>query len=181
MNSQVVMLIDLQKCVGCHACAVACFKENDLSPGVFWSRIMTVGPKGEFPNLTMYKFPTLCMHCRDAPCVDGCPTGASYYSEEGMVLIDENKCVGCHYCMILCPYDARKKEPSGVVSKCTFCIERIREGMMPKCVEVCPLKARHMGDISDDKDEVRRTIYKKNAVKLFEDLKTDPSVYYIFP
>jgi len=176
-----VMVIDLRKCVGCYACTVACQVEHDLDPGEAWNQVYTYGPVGSYPNLHMYNLPRPCMHCSDAPCVDGCPTGASHY-EGGLVLVDDKLCVGCRYCELLCPYDARTyNEQLGVVRKCTFCAERLAEDIVPRCVETCQLKARQFGDLDDPLDPIRHLVYGAGAVRLLPHLGTEPSVYYIFP
>lgn len=180
--SRPTMVIDLTKCVGCYACTVACQIEHDLPPLELWNKVYCYGPVGEYPHLTSYYLSRPCMHCQDPPCVDACPTGASYINEEGLVLVDEKLCVGCKFCMLVCPYDVRVlSEEAGVVRKCTFCPERLAEGKLPRCVETCALGARYFGDLEDTESEVYDLVYHHNAVQLLPELGTNPSVYYIFP
>lgn len=176
------MLVDLRKCVGCHACTVACQNENNLALGERWTKVLRVGPIGEYPNLTSYYMPMPCMHCQDAPCVDGCPTGASYSREDGIVLVNEDKCVGCKFCMVVCPYGVRQfNEQKGIVEKCKMCYERLDAGQVTRCTETCQLKARYVGDLDDPNSEISYLIAKHNAQPLYPELGTKPSVYYILP
>ncbi|MFC1926625.1 4Fe-4S dicluster domain-containing protein [Chloroflexota bacterium] len=150
------MVIDLTRCIGCYACSLACKQEHFLPPGVFWSRCI-VGEAGIYPAVTREFLPLLCNHCREAPCADVCPTGATSRREDGIVYVDYDKCMGCRYCLISCPYQHRtylskKKNRSGyfpdkgytdceligkklyplqegTVVKCNFCMERIDAGM----------------------------------------------------
>jgi len=148
------MVIDLQKCIGCYACVIACKQEHFLPPEVFWNRIL-VGETGEYPMVTKQLYPILCNHCKEASCVEVCPTGASTKREDGIVLIDYDKCVGCRYCVLACPYQQRTfysddtkeyfpgqglteleiigKElyphKKGTVTKCNLCVERIDHGL----------------------------------------------------
>lgn len=176
------MLVDLRKCVGCHACTVACQNENKLALGERWTKVLRVGPEGEYPNLTSYYMPMPCMHCQEAPCVDGCPTGASYKREDGIVLVNEDKCVGCKFCMVVCPYGVRQfNEQKGIVEKCKMCYERLDAGQVTRCTETCQLKARYVGDLDDPNSEISRLIAQHNAKPLYPELGTKPSVYYIIP
>lgn len=176
------MLIDLRKCVGCYACTIACQHENGLGLTEKWNRVLKVGPVGEYPNLTSYSMPVPCMHCQDAPCVDGCPTGASYKRDDGIVLVNEDKCVGCKFCMVVCPYGVRQfNQAKGTVEKCKMCYERLERGEVTRCVETCQLKARYVGDLDDPNSEIVQLIYKHNAQPLHKELGTKPSVYYIMP
>jgi molybdopterin-containing oxidoreductase family iron-sulfur binding subunit len=148
------MVIDLQKCIGCYNCVISCKQEHFLLPGVFWNRIV-ISEKGKYPVVTKQMYPVLCNHCKEAACVDVCPTGASTRREDGIVEIDYDKCVGCRYCLIACPYQNRtyledgEKEywpgqglteleligkelyplKPGTVVKCNFCTERVDKGL----------------------------------------------------
>ena len=174
------MLIDLKKCVGCYACTVACQNEHELPLELKYCKISKVGPIGQYPHLTSYNIPIACMHCAEAPCVDSCPSGASHHREDGIVAIASEKCVGCRYCMLVCPYGVRHmNEEKKVVAKCDFCIERLECGEVTRCVETCQLQARHIGDLDDPHSEIVQLIRKYNAEPLYGHLGTQPSVYYI--
>jgi Fe-S-cluster-containing dehydrogenase component len=176
------MLIDLRRCIGCQTCTVACQNEHLLLPGQKWNRVLSFGPIGEYPNLSAYFIPILCMHCTDAPCIDGCLTGASYRREDGIVVVDEGKCFGCKLCLSVCPYGARQyNEQKGIVEKCTLCFERLEQGGLPRCVEICPLKVYRVGDLDDPGSEIVQLIRKHDARPLRQELQTKPSLYYIFP
>ncbi len=101
------MAIDLDSCIGCHSCAVVCKQENNVGLGTFYSKVLTIGPSGTYPDLEMYYLPVACQHCDNPQCVTVCPTGASYKREDGIVLVDHSKCIGCQYCVMACPYGVR--------------------------------------------------------------------------
>ena len=147
------MLINLVKCVGCYACVIRCKQEHFLPPGIVWGRLL-ISETGIYPKVTKQLYPVLCSHCKEALCVKACPTGATRKREDGIVWIDQDKCVGCRYCLIACPYQVRsyyseEKEyfprqgftefeemrkrlyplQTGVVLKCNFCLERIDAGI----------------------------------------------------
>ena len=195
------MLIDLNRCIGCHSCTLACKEHNGTPKGVFWSRVL-IRERGDYPNAWMHYQPMLCMHCQDPECVRVCPTGASYQREDGIVAIDQDKCIGCQNCIMACPYGARTKlidvqpyhpekgftpyekiafsrHQTGVVGKCDFCSSRLEEGKEPICVQTCPARARFFGDLDDPKCEVSRLVARRNCKRLLTDLGTEPSVYYI--
>jgi Fe-S-cluster-containing dehydrogenase component len=176
------MVIDLRRCVGCQACTVACQIGNDLPLGMFWNIVTTVGPKGTFPTLSYYHLPRPCFHCDDPPCVHCCPTGASSQREDGIVMVNPDKCIGCGTCIIACPYGARTQNKElGIVQKCTFCADIIGNGTGPYCVSACHQRARIFGNISDPDSEIYRLVNTENAILLMPELGTDPHVYYIQP
>ncbi len=176
------MVIDLRRCVGCQACTAACQEGNHVPLGQFWNLVLQVGPTGTFPNVGMYYLSRTCMHCVNAPCVKGCPTGASQHRPDGIVTVDPDKCVACRYCLVSCPYGARYlNEKKGVVQKCEFCHERVDVGELPFCVETCLQKARSFGDIDDPTSEIYRRIHTEHAVNLLPEQGTEPSVFYILP
>jgi Fe-S-cluster-containing dehydrogenase component len=194
------MVIDLKKCVGCTACAMACKAENGTPPGVWWNKIL-MGERGQGTSARRTYLPMLCMHCEQAPCVQVCPTGASYKRPDGIVVVDYGKCMGCKYCEVACPYDARTvaelkpyyekfgftpyeqmmyaKHQAGVVEKCTFCVDRVAQGQEPACVAACAAAARHFGDLNDPNSEVSRLIVQRKGYQLLPELGTNPSVYYL--
>lgn len=197
------MLIDLERCVGCGACVIACKQENGTASGVYWCNVYTK-EAGKYPNSKIRVFPSACMHCEDAPCVGACPTKASYRREDGIVFVDYDKCIGCRACVNACPYNARhynyadpKKNPYwegsgqtpfekvksknhkvGKTEKCTFCAPRLEQDKEPACVQTCITKARIFGALDDPNGELVKAINAKNAQPLYPHLGTRPSVYY---
>src|SRR5689334_19688210 len=100
------MVIDLRRCVGCNACTVACKQENGTPAGTYWSKVVQY-EEGRYPNARLRFLPVLCMHCANAPCLDACPSGATYRHPGGPVLVNHDTCLGCRYCIMACPYEAR--------------------------------------------------------------------------
>lgn len=173
------MAIDLSLCVGCAACAVACKMENEVPPGVFnlWIRERELGT---YPDLAVEFRPEQCLHCENPPCVPVCPTGASYQTQEGLVLVDPKKCIACGACVAACPYDARYLHPAGYVSKCTFCAHRIEQGRLPACVETCPTFCRTFGDLDDPESPVSRSLREAGRVDVLRpELGTKSKLFYL--
>lgn len=141
--------LDLNRCTGCGACAVACAVENELSWGTSWRFIETFNPD-RIPGLPLHHLSLACNHCAEAPCMEHCPALAyAKDPETGAVLLDPDHCIGCKYCTWACPYDAPRYEPDlGMVAKCTFCNDRQRDGHSPACVSQCPTGALRSGDLS---------------------------------
>jgi DMSO reductase iron-sulfur subunit len=179
--TQLAMLIDLDKCVGCDSCTVACKMENDVDLGTFWSKVVHIGPIGKFPDLSMYYLPVLCQHCKDPQCTKCCPTGASYKREDGIVLVDRDRCFGCQYCVLACPYGVRTfSKEAGVIEKCTMCAHLIDQGKMPSCVDTCTAKARIFGDLDDPTSAISLKIREAGSnVHKLVDVGNGPSVQYI--
>jgi len=200
------LVIDLDICVGCHACAVNCKEWNtgghmapltDEHPygkdvvGVWFNRVHAfeaVSASDPSQNMTFH-FPRSCLHCVDAACVTVCPTGASYKRlEDGIVLIDDSKCMGCKLCSWACPYGAREYDDTvGVMKKCTLCIDRIyNENLdevdrVPACVSTCPAKARHFGDFADPDSNVSRLTEQRGGVELLPEMGYRPTNRYLPP
>ncbi|MDP4160300.1 MAG: 4Fe-4S dicluster domain-containing protein [Bacillota bacterium] len=178
------LLIDLDKCVGCMSCTIACKNENNVDPGIFWNRVYKVGPEGQFPNLDMFYFPKQCMHCNDPLCIKVCPTKATYKTEEGIVLVDHDKCYGCGYCTWACPYGARtKNEKKGMVEKCILCAHLVERGEKPACVVSCVGNCRVFGDINDPTSEISIYLaeHSDSAFQIHPEIGTKPSVIYLKP
>ena len=152
--TQYAIVTDVNRCVGCLACAVACKVVNDVPIGSFWTKTIRVGPtpkkggSGQFPDVEMYFFTLQCQHCKEPQCVRVCPTGASQKKEDGTVQIDKDKCIGCQFCVMACPYNVRYlNEEKKVVEKCTLCEQKVAQGELPQCVSQCGGRARFFGDL----------------------------------
>ena len=172
------MLINTKKCIGCYACRVACQRQNDLLSTQDFIRYEE-HETGTYPNVAIETVPLQCMHCEDAPCAAVCPTHATYVTDSGVVLVDEEKCIGCKYCMAACPYQARiVKESTGVVEKCRFCWDNGAPGNPPACVGTCISGARVFGDLDDPKSEISQAIAKYHALPLADNL-TATKIFYV--
>ena len=203
-----VMVIDLSKCKNLRKCHDACEKMHHLSPEKEWLKVL----KMEKDDLTSpYWQPTMCFHCDEPPCVKVCPVDATYKRTDGIVLIDTDRCIGCRFCMVACPYSARSfdwSEPDqpeevkalpyspetscpakkGTVSKCDFCPDTVRKGEMPHCVSSCPNGVIYFGDENEDAVSngdvtVRLSdlLRDRAGYRFMEDLGTKPRVYYLPP
>lgn len=214
------MVIDTRRCVGCRACMVACKAENKTPPGVFYTVVFDqiIEPRIDDKPLFMTK---PCFHCLHPPCVDVCPVSATFKREQdGIVVVDYDRCIGCRYCMTACPYSARwfdfdenypalseqtpyaavpspeynqfrkrekEKSPVGNVRKCQFCLHlqdangdySKAEGRWPACVKTCTGHAIFFGDLLDRDSEVWRLLRERVAVRLKEELGTEPNVFYL--
>lgn len=197
------LVIDMDTCVGCNACATACKQWNgssamtgplsdyqpfgDAPSGVWFNRIRNY-EVGTYPHSKTVNMPMSCMHCEDADCVTVCPTGASYKREDGIVLVDQDKCMGCNYCSWACPYGARElDQASGTMKKCTLCVDRIYdealppEDRQPACVMACPAHARHFGDFDDPESGVAQLVRERGGIKLMPELGYRPTNTYLPP
>jgi Fe-S-cluster-containing dehydrogenase component len=197
------LVIDLDTCVGCHACAVNCKEWNTSGPsgplpdfepygaepdGVWFNRIHSF-EAGEGAEGRTVHFPKSCLHCEDAPCVTVCPTGASFKrAEDGIVLVDADKCIGCKLCSWACPYGAREYDhDQGVMKKCTLCVDRIynmdvpESERVPACVATCPSSARHFGDLGDPESDVSRLVAARGGFALMPEQGCKPVNRYLPP
>ena len=190
-----VMVMDLRKCVGCQSCTVACKSENNVPLGVYrtWVDVYQEGktvpdPAGDIVvdgqryqmDVNVMNVPKLCNHCDDPPCVEVCPVKATYKREDGIVLVDPEVCIGCATCINACPYGARYMNPvSHTADKCTFCVERVDQGLLPACVLSCVGRARVFGDANDPQSEVSRLLADYPHVVRHAEFGTEPQVFYI--
>ena len=196
------MGVDIKKCIGCGRCVQACKTENNVPREPFFFRtwverysIMEGGDvRVESPNGGMEGFPPapdesgvlrsffvpkLCNHCDNAPCVQVCPVGATFTTNDGVVLVDRDYCIGCRYCIQACPYGARFLHPeTRTAEKCTFCYHRVVKGLKPACVEVCPTGARIFGEVRRRNSPLARFLRFNEIHKLKSHLNTEPKVYY---
>jgi len=214
------MVIDSGACIGCRRCQYACKAENNVPDTIAppWIEVFQMDNSVSFtghpreeelragsttsytesPKEGKWYMPVQCNHCENPPCVRVCPTGATYKDpRDGLVLMDYDRCVGCRFCVVACPYNARRfnwvkgqipqetvnplvpVRPVGVVEKCTFCVHRTRDGKLPRCVEVCPVGARHFGDLNDPQSEVSLLLKANPGIRLLEELNTEPSLWYV--
>lgn len=173
------MVVDLRKCIGCQACTVACHMENAVPIGKFRTVVSNYEIKlgGKTRNVVL---PRLCNHCENPPCIPVCPVQATYQRDDGIVVVDNNRCVGCAYCVQACPYDARFiNSETNTADKCTFCVHRLEAGLLPACVETCVGGARIFGDLKDPTSQVSKLITEHSTQGLRPEMKTRPQVYYI--
>jgi Fe-S-cluster-containing dehydrogenase component len=195
------MAVDLKRCIGCQSCTVACKLKNGTPPGVFWTRVLEK-EEGQYPTASRTFLPVRCNHCGNAPCVSVCPTGASYKREQdNLVLINQDRCIGCGACVVACPYQARfipessdgyygeeltpyesrsyQKWQAGTAQKCNFCVDHIDKGMAPACVQTCLSNALVFGDLNDPTSEISVLLGRRAHFQPRADLGTDPSIYYL--
>jgi Fe-S-cluster-containing dehydrogenase component len=190
------MVIDLDACIGCHACSIACKIENstdintDTEIDTNWHRVEPMGdpkgkvgediPLGVYPDLSLYWLPMPCQHCEHAPCAVVCPAAAITKRTDGIVLVDKLKCIGCKYCSWVCPYNMPQYSlEDGTMEKCTFCVHRVDQSLEPACVIACVYGARFFGDLNDPHSEISKLIASKRGGVLLPEQGTLPSVYYV--
>ncbi|WP_236698102.1 4Fe-4S dicluster domain-containing protein [Pyrodictium occultum] len=210
------MALDVNKCIGCRRCAYACVMENNQARNLHieWIKVVEMPRKemeiteanmhyNDAPKPDKVYVPIACMHCEDPPCVMVCPVRATWKEPDGIVVVDYDRCIGCRYCMVACPYGARHfnwakpyipvtelnpnmhilgnipRQPH-VMEKCTWCIQRTRDGGVPACVEVCPVGARVFGDLNDPNSPIRRVLEEYGAFVLKPEAGTKPRFFYFF-
>jgi Fe-S-cluster-containing dehydrogenase component/formate-dependent nitrite reductase membrane component NrfD len=172
-------VIDQRKCIGCHACTLACKSENLVPVGSFRTWVKYI-EKGEFPNTRRFFTIERCQHCEDAPCVEICPTRALYKRKDGIVDFDSERCIGCKSCMQACPYDALYIDPfSHTAAKCNYCAHRTDRGLLPSCVVVCPVSAIIAGDLEDPVSQIAQTLAREQVQVRRPDQGTRPQVFYV--
>lgn len=154
--TQYAIVTDLNRCVGCLSCSAACKTVNGVPIGSFWIKVLRIGPNlrkdgsGHWPDIETYFLPMQCQHCAEPECVTVCPTGASHKTEDGTVQIDKEKCIGCQFCAMACPYNVRYlNEEQRVVEKCTLCEQKVSQGELPQCVAQCASRARWFGNLDE--------------------------------
>lgn len=216
-TAQLTFIVDTTKCIGCGLCVAACKEENRIPEETTYNRTwierhvrtsdgkvhvdspdagihgfgaVATAPGAEGKKVDASFFvPRLCMQCENPPCVGVCPVSATYSTPEGIVLVDETRCIGCGYCVTACPYGARYVMPggedtplgvSGVADKCTWCFHRITRGLDPACVEVCPVDSRQFGNAADPDDPIQATLAQQPQ-PLWPEYGTKPRLLYIGP
>ncbi len=208
--------VNASACIGCGHCVEACKLENHVAPEPAYNRtwverhviaddgrlfvdspdagIHGFPPQSTAPGAagvavrTSQFVPRLCMQCENPPCVTVCPVSATYQTPEGVVLVDQERCIGCGYCVVACPYGARYLTPKGEISptgnagvadKCTWCYQRTSRGLDPACVEVCPVEARVFGDLNDPDSPIQAIVKTPGVALLRPELGTRPRVFYV--
>lgn len=196
------IVIDIDKCIGCGNCSKACKNENDVPKEPFFFRtwveqytvkndgsVNIISPNGGIDGFDQqasdeeifksFFVPKMCNHCSKSPCVQVCPVGATYDSPEGVVLIDEKYCIGCRYCVQACPYGCRFIHPvKKVANKCTLCYHRLKKGLDPACMEVCPTGARMYGNLRDKESKIVKFLKEHTTQVLRPNLNTGSKLYY---
>ncbi|MCI0476369.1 MAG: 4Fe-4S dicluster domain-containing protein [Anaerolineales bacterium] len=173
-------VIEVDRCIDCKACMIACNVENQVPVGYHRNWVEAAPLQGTFPELAQNLVPGNCLHCQNPPCVQVCPTGASYQRADGLVLIAPDECIGCKYCISACPYQARYfDETRQVVDKCSACAHRLDVGQPPACVETCVGGSRHFGDLNDPNSTVAKLIATGRARPFHPETGTGPHLFYI--
>ncbi len=173
-------LVDLDLCMGCKGCEVACKVENEV-PLSSWRLRVKYVDQGVYPDASRTFTPLRCNHCEDAPCEQICPVSALHYLDNGIVNVDKSRCIGCAGCMMACPYGAIYMDPeTNTADKCTYCAHRIEGGLMPACVVACPVEANIFGDIEDPLSNISQYISKDKRVQVRKPEKnTKPKHFYV--
>ena len=174
------MVTDLRRCVGCHACTVACNAEWDVPAGQARTEVRATPIAGTFPALASSVFVSQCNQCDRPPCVNACPSGATRQTASGIVSVDKRVCIGCGFCVEACPYDARHLDrQTRQVDKCDFCLSRVERGQEPVCVATCTAHAKYFGDLEDRSSVVSRMVFENGARRIETgEVAVGPNVYY---
>ncbi len=173
------MVMDARKCIGCMACVAACKAEHGIPLGFSRTRVDD-SEKGTYPNTHRFFTAQLCNQCENPPCIPVCPVDATFRDPDGLVAIDQNKCIACGLCVGACPYGARYINPiAECADKCDLCAGRRQQGLKPACVEVCPTRARIFGKVGEQGTAFARLSARKDLKVLKPELKTRPSVKYV--
>lgn len=171
--------IDLRKCIGCHACTIACKAEHQIPVGVHRCWVKSV-EKGTFPDTRRFFFPVLCNQCEHAPCVRICPTRALFRRRDGIVDLHGDSCIGCRACMEACPYDQLFIDPNThTAEKCNFCANRVENQLLPSCVSVCPTECRIFGDLEDPASQLSQIVQRDASMVRKPEKGTGPKVFYL--
>lgn len=206
------MVADLRRCIGCQTCTAACRQANGTPPGVQWRRVIDV-ELGEYPDVQRAFVPIGCQHCDEPACLPVCPTQATQKRADGIVTVDYDRCIGCAYCAVACPYQARYRVTAptfayggatdneqklhdeariGVATKCTFCVDRIDDGLArgltpgvdpeatPACVNACITQTLSFGDLDDREGNVAQLLGQHRYFRMHEELGTGPGFYYVW-
>jgi Fe-S-cluster-containing dehydrogenase component/formate-dependent nitrite reductase membrane component NrfD len=172
-------VIDQDRCIGCHACTVACKEEHQVPVGVFRTWVKHI-EKGEFPHTSRHFGVMRCNQCDNPPCTEICPTIALYRRPDGIVDFDNRRCIGCKACMQACPYDALYIDPNNnTAAKCNFCAHRVEMRLEPACVIVCPTQAILAGDLDNPGSKVSRTVANKKVLARKPQKGTQPKLFYV--
>ncbi|MBT4200694.1 4Fe-4S dicluster domain-containing protein [Desulfobacula sp.] len=202
-HQEFAFIVDITRCIGCGSCCVADKREYNVPDGNYrtWveryvkgfsDKIYVDSPNGGLDGYQHHRtdidekvrdtffVPKLCNMCKEAPCVQVCPVGATFKSPDGFVLVDEKRCVGCAYCIQACPYSVRFIHPiKKTVEKCTWCYQRVRKGLLPACVDVCPTGARKFGSMKDETSEVYNILKGPGVLTVLrKEMGTFPALYY---
>lgn len=173
------MVIDMDRCITCHACEVACRAHYEVPVPYYRNWVHPLPPQGVYPDIKKTSYVGLCNHCDDAPCVEACPTGATYKREDGVVVVDKDLCIGCGLCIDACPYGSRYINPlDDKVDKCDFCIDRVLHNEEPVCVQTCIAGARIFGDMNDPNSEVSKLIESGATSNYSSLVNVGPNIYY---
>lgn len=194
------MVIDLARCIGCDACAIACKAEHATPRGVLWTHVLKY-ETGTYPHGRIHYLPVQCNHCSKPECEKVCPAGAISRRDDGIVTVDNTRCMGCGYCTLACPYASLHNLDTiypyyekgltpfesmgysahrpGTSGKCDLCVERVDRGLQPACVNACVAQARFFGDMEDPKSEVYTLVHGRDAFVLSPESGTEPSCYYL--